>query len=284
MIRFAKPSDQPQLTTLWMEAFGDPMTAVETYFDQRHDHNNMLVDIRNGSIAGMLSMLPVSLLTNGGQTFSARYIYAIATRKLYRNLGISTALMQAAHEHVQRLGEAACILVPGGAALFAFYQARDYHTEFMLDELTIRGDALPPLPGNPQHGDCSPVEYSCLRDLAFAGSRLYVRWSARAVAYATQTFAKPGGVMRLRWDGGYGCAAWEQTDTGVLVRELALPTGSVLDALSVLHHALKQTQYLVRLPQGSAAGASLRPFGMIHWLIPEPILSGSAPYLSLAMD
>ena len=104
------------------------------------------------------------------------------------------------------------------------------------------------------------------------------------MAYAVQTFAQPAGVTAVSWEGGEGCAAWETTADGILVKELALTGGDVYTALSVLHHQLNAAQYTVRLAQGTAPSACSKPFGMIHWLMKEPVLAGAPPYLSLAMD
>ena len=167
-------------------------------------------------------------------------MYAVATRNSYRGQGISTALLQAAHEHMKLHGVSASILVPGGAELFSFYEKRGYQPYFYLNELTISAADLPPLPQGAGYGDCSAADYTKIRDSAFmTHSRLYACWDEAAVAYAMQTFAKPGGVMRLSWPGGHGCAAWEQTGEAVLVRELALVEGDALSALSVLHDALQ---------------------------------------------
>ena len=78
MIRFAENADHPRLKALWMEAFGDPRDAVETYFALRHKNENMLVNVQGGKVTGMLSMLPAALCT-GGHALAARYIYAVAT-------------------------------------------------------------------------------------------------------------------------------------------------------------------------------------------------------------
>jgi len=285
MIRFALARDYPQIKTLWTKVFGDPKAAVDAYFRLRHKDENMLVDVRgSGEVIAMLNMLPVTLATDGGQDYPARYIYAVATREDCRGQGAGTALLDAAHAHMQSLGEAAAVLVPAAPGLFAFYGKREYQTAFYMDILTISAGELPPFPRRGQSGACSAAEYARLRDLAFASSRLYVRWDESAVSYAVQTFAKPCGVTALTWDGGYGCAAWEQTATGVLVRELALLKGDAHTALSVLHGALNVKRYTVRLAQGASPGAETQPFGMIRWLIPEPELKGKPPYISLAMD
>ncbi|MBE0600924.1 MAG: GNAT family N-acetyltransferase, partial [Firmicutes bacterium] len=251
MIRNARPQDHPQVKALWGEAFGDPPEAIDAYFLNRHKDENMLVDERSGGVAGMLSMLPVTLASGDGREFPSRYIYAVATRERDRGQGIGTALLHAAHARMRDFGEAASVLVPGEPRLFSFYEKRGYTTMFDLDELTVSADRLPPLPPDAWHGDCSPAEYTRLRNLAFQTSGLYARWEERAVAYAMQTFAQPGGVIKLRWAGGRGCAAWEQTPSGVLVRELALPQGNVYDALCVLHSALRAAHYTVRLSKGT---------------------------------
>ena len=229
-------------------------------------------------------MLPVTLTLSGGQTYPARYLYAIATLKAFRGQGIGTALLKAAHAHMRDTAEAASILVPGNRDLFTFYEKRGYKTAFFLDILSVAAGELPPLPPEGRHGDCSPEEYTRLRDLAFQGSSLYVRWDEGAVAYTAETFAQPGGFIKFSWAGGHGCAAWEETEGGVLVRELALAEGGIYSALAVLHHALQAQRYTVRLPQNTVNGSAAQPFGMIFWLIPEPRLTGGALYLSLAMD
>ena len=284
MIRFAEPRDYQQLKALWMNAFGDSETAVDAFFIQRHKDENMLVDIRDDKAAGMLTMLPVTLSTSGGQSYQARYIYAVATREDCRRQGVSTALLNAAYAHMKSLGEAAAVLVPATPDLFAFYEKRDYKTFFSLDILTVNTAELPPFPHQGKFDTCSAVEYARLRDKAFENSGLYVRWDEPAVSYAVQTFAKPCGVTAVSWAGGHGCAAWETAEDGILVKELALPDGGVLTALSVLHRMLNAKQYTVRLAQGTLPVAENKPFGMILWLIPEPPLGGKPPYLSLAMD
>lgn len=284
MIRFAEPGDHPRLKALWQDVFGDSPEAVDAYFTLRHRDENMLVETRGGTVAGMLSMLPVTLQESGGRTFAARYIYAVATDDRFRGQGISTALLNATHAHMAGLGEAAGILVPASESLFSFYDKRGYKTSFSLNILTVSADALPPFPEGGRYSACSAADYTRIRNAAFQQSRLYARWEEAGVSYAMQTFARSGGVTALNWNGGQGCAAWEKTEEGVLVRELALLNGDASAALSVLHRQLNAERYTARLAEGTVPGAAPQPFGMIRWLIPEPALSGKPPYLSLAMD
>ncbi len=284
MIRFATGCDHPRLKTLWTEAFGDAREDLDAYFTLRHTDANMLVDEWENTIAGMLTMLPVTLRERGGQTFPARYIYAVATDERFRLRGIGTTLMEAAHAHMRSLHEAAGVLVPASPSLFDFYGKRGYQTAFFQEVVTWNASELPPFPPKGRFAPCSSGDYTRMRDQAFQHSRLYVKWEESAVSYAVFKFTQAGGVTALSWEGGHGCAAWEKTEDGVLVRELALPEGDAQTALSVLHGQLNAKRYTVSLAQGSVPGAIPRPFGMIHWLIPEPELSGKPPYLSLTKD
>lgn len=284
MIRFATGSDHPRLKALWADAFGDTPESLDAYFSHRHMDGNMLVDARDATVAGMLTMLPVTLSSTGGQAYPGRYIFAVATDGRYRNLGVSTALLEAAHAYMKGLDEAAAVLAPASQSLFGFYGNRGYKTAFYLDAVTLNAAELPPFPRRGRFRECSGADYTRLRDTAFQNSRLYVRWEESAVTFAVQTFVRTGGVTALFWEGGHGCAAWEKTEDGILVRELALPDGDYPTALAVLHGQLNAKRYTVNLAEGTVPGATPRPSGMIHWLIPEPELAGKPPYLSLTKD
>ena len=284
MIRFAQNGDHPQLKALWVEAFGDPLSEIDVYFAQRHQNAYMLVDVRENTVAGMLSMLPLALDTGSGQALRARYIYAVATAVPFRRQGISSALLRAAQAHIKASGEAAAVLVPASTALFDYYARREYETAFYVNLLTLSAKELPPFLAGGKCTACTAAEYKRARDMAFQNSSLYARWSESDIAYAIRTFAQSGGVAALSWEGGRSYAAWEQTDNGVLVRELALLQGDVHTALSVLHQQLNAPQYTVRLAEGTLPSTTPQPFGMIRWMIPKPNRNGQPPYLSLAMD
>jgi GNAT superfamily N-acetyltransferase len=284
MIRFAAPSDHPRLKALWADAFGDPPEALDAYFSHRQRDGNMLLDERDNTVTGMLTMLPVTLSSGGGQAYKGRYIFAVATDVHYRNLGVSTALLEAAHAHMKGLGEAAAVLAPATQTLFGFYGKRGYKTAFSIETLTVTAAELPPFPQRGRFTECSGADYTRLRDIAFHNSRLYVRWEESAVIFAVKTFVRAGGAAAISWEGGQGCAAWEQTKEGILVRELALVNGDVKTALAVLHRQLNARQYTVRLAEGTLSGVPAQPTGMIHWLIPEPALVGAPPYLALTKD
>lgn len=283
MIRFSLDSDLDQLKALWEEAFGDTPEDTEDYFARRHQNGCMLVDVRENEIAGMLSLLPVTLASQGRE-FPARYIYGVATKQSFRGRGISTQLMEYTHEFMKNRGEKAAILVPASPSLFDFYGKRGYKTVFFLDTIQVEANKIPSLPVGGRIGRCDIPAYTRLRDKAFSSSSLYARWDEHAVAYAVTSLSFPGGLLHLEVSGGEGCALWERQEDGILVRDLALANMDVPMALSLLHRELNAPLYRLRLMPGCFPGASPLPFGMIRWLEAEPVLAGGPPYLSLALD
>ncbi len=283
MIRFALDNDLTQLKALWEEAFGDTPEDTDDYFTRRHQNDCMLVFVQEGDIAGMLSLLPVTLASQGRE-FPARYIYGVATKQTFRGQGISTRLMEYTHAFMKEQGEKAAILVPASPSLFDFYGKRGYKTIFSLDIAQKTAKEIFPSPMDGHAAPCDTATYTQIRDKAFFSSSLYVRWDERAVDYAVTSLSSPGGLLHLKAPGGEGCALWERQENEVLVRDLALVNMDMHTALSLLHTVLQAPLYTLRLMPGSFPGAVSRPFGMIRWLDAEPILSGSPPYLSLALD
>ena len=283
MIRFALDSDREQLWALWEEAFGDTPEDTQDYFARRHQNDCMLVDVEDGEIAGMLSLLPVTLASQGRE-FPARYIYGVATRQSFRGQGISTRLMEYTHDFMKEQGEKAAILVPASPSLFDFYGKRGYKSVFFLDTAQVMAAQIPSSPIDGHVAPCDAAAFTRIRDKAFSSSGLYARWDKRAVDYAITSHSSSGGVLHFEALGGEGCALWERQEDGVLVRELALVNMDVHAALCLLHKALNAALYRLRLMPGSFPGAVSHPFGMIHWLIKEPELPGGPPYLALALD
>jgi ribosomal protein S18 acetylase RimI-like enzyme len=252
MIRFAQAGDRARLMELWASIFGDPAEAIEGYFARRHADENMLVFVEGGALCGMLSMLPLTLVS-GNASFPARYVYAVATDPVFRGRGIATELIFRAHEIMVARGDQASVLVPASERLFGYYEKRGYRTSFFIDALTFDAAALPPFPAGGAYDACAPGAYARLRDAAFSGRGLYARWDEKSVAFACEGL----NLTKLKLDKGVGCALWEKGEGGVFVRELALSGMNVLDAMAILHGAAGASSYRVRLPGGGA------PFGMI---------------------
>jgi len=284
MIRFAKDDDHKQLKRLWNQVFGDSDAAVDFYFSHRHQNQNMLVYEADSIIAGMMTMLPVQLAFSQ-KIRPGRYVYAVATAPAYRGQGISTELLLYCHDWMKKNGETASILVPASDSLFAFYKKRGYETLFYVDITTVHSAQLPPFPIGSVCTPCSAQDFYRLRDSAFSGSSLFVKWDKAALEYIIQSATAFGdGVFYVRTKTGDGYAVCGWRGQKVFIREIATANMDMHDVLSILHHTLCADEYMVRLPAGSLPDKEPRSFGMIHYLEDAPLLKGSPPYLSLVLD
>lgn len=288
MIRLSQTGDLPQIKALWMQAFHDSREATDFYFDTRWREENLLVDVEEGQLRGMLSFLLITLVS-GGQSLSARYFFAIATDERYKRQGISTGLIRQAKRLTKMLGGAAAILVPANKELFSFYEKRDFQTFFYYDLLEVEGKDLPSCPPDVTFLPATAHELLRLRDQSQKSSSLYVRWDEDALNFvvrAAEAWEAP--LLRFAAGSGEGYAYCEWSGDTLLVKELVLQGISVDTALAILHSQLFAESYSVRLPQGEAGVSGSercrKPYGMISWLDGEIYSDGTAPYLGFGKD
>lgn len=284
MIRLARDADLAELALLWQEAFGDTAEETAFYFQTRHRNEYLLLQEDDRGINGMLSMLPLEL--SAGETrLSARYVFAVATRKERRGEGISTRLLEAAHGRAEEEGCAATLLVPAEPSLFEYYGKRGYQTAFLLDEISLTAQEIAMRAPSGQVSFCSAPEYKALRDKAFAGSSLYAAWGQDALEYIkTGAEASGGAMIRLNGEGLQAAALCEARGNIMRVSELALVSGTWQRAMALIHQEINADAYQLRMQQGCLRPGATRPFGMIHWLRKPLEISGSPPYLAFAKD
>lgn len=301
MIRFAVPEDLPHLLTLWQQAFGDSEEEARYYFDKRYQPGSLLVAQQpGGELGGMLSMLPLGL---SGRDFalSARYVFAVATDLRFRNQGISSKLLTAAHQYAKEQGDSACVLVPAGDSLFDYYGKRGYQTAFWMKQFLFHPNALGNNPSwlNTQmqsaQQNLKNVEYTIaslsaqgwldLRRQVFSKSALFADWGLDALTYIHQSLENGGaGIKLIQVKNRQAAAICEWRGQTLRVQEY-LDAGLLWEeGLWLLHQQMQADNYLVRLPVDSDTNAPEVPFGMVHWLSPTPAITGTSPWLSLAKD
>lgn len=285
MIRFPKDTDLPQIKALWQEAFGDSDEDTEFYFERRHRHENMLVLLEGDEVAAMLTMLPINLKA-GKEGLKARYIFAVATKKSHRGQGLSTKLLEAAHEFIRSEGGAAGVLVPAEGSLFDFYEKRGYQTAFYIDEAVIPAAQLPKISTLDSVFDCSASEYLSSRENLLGDNRMYVKWDLEALTYIKDSLGMGGGrMLKLTIDKKPALAVCAPVNDGVMVTELLCEKSHITRALAQIHNLIRAERYTVRTPQGVLGEGEKKSFGMIHRLgTPVLDLDGQLPYLSFAKD
>ena len=115
------PEQIPQLRDLWQEAFRDPETFLDDFFAVAFSPDRCRCVCMDGKVAAALYWFGCSHL---GQPIA--YIYAVATAKECRGQGLCHKLMEHTHAHLEGLGYAGAVLVPGSGTLFRLYADMGY--------------------------------------------------------------------------------------------------------------------------------------------------------------
>ena len=113
----------PDLRSLWREAFGDTEEFLDGFFKTAFHTDRCRCAVSDESVTAVLYWFDCLHM---GKRIA--YVYAVATAKAYRGRGISHALMEDTHRHLERLGYEGVILVPGSETLFRFYEGMGYRT------------------------------------------------------------------------------------------------------------------------------------------------------------
>ncbi len=243
MIKFAKKEDKEQIKKLWREAFGDTNEDIELFLDYYLE--DVLVFVENRIVKGMLSMIPVNCKDKKG-----RYVYAVATGKQWRNLGISTKLLEYAKEHIKKEKESFLVLKPANKGLFEFYKKRGY-TELRP---VIRKEYSKIVFPKPETNikKILPYEYYNLRK-EFLEECEYIEWGERELEYIYKVY--DGNFYHITSKNG-SCVAICSYYNGLLdIKELFIDNMNISDCVSSLNGIFKASQ--VRITMKGEGDASL---------------------------
>lgn len=154
MIEFRNPSagDEAALGRLWADAFGESGTFVDLFMDRAYSPSRCRLAVQDGELLAALYWLDCS---QEGSPMA--YLYGVATAPRHQHKGIGSLLLEDTHSHLNRLGYAAAVLVPGGPELFRFYQRLGYKTMGFVDEYAVQAGPAVPLT------QISSGEYGALR-------------------------------------------------------------------------------------------------------------------------
>lgn len=138
------------LRALWKQAFGDTDTFLDGFFSVAFSEKRCCTIEKEGNLAAMLFWFDCAW-----EDRNIAYLYAVATDKAYRNQGLCRALMESTHAHLQSLGYAGAVLVPGSRELFCLYEKLGYRPFCDVQTVTLEAGneraKLIPL---------TPIEYS----------------------------------------------------------------------------------------------------------------------------
>lgn len=173
MILTAGLCHKEQIIALWNDAFGDRREDVEKYLETILEY--FLVYEDDGIVKGMLSVLPVSFCgKNGG------YIYAVATDKKYRGLGICNKLME--HVKANNVYDF-LVLKPQNEGLFDFYGKMGFYKVPQLKKKEMR---VTKGKKNYQLKKISAKEYETARNRYFDDN--IIKWDSAMLSFAKEMY------------------------------------------------------------------------------------------------
>ncbi len=277
-ITTAESVDENGIKSLWKTVFGDTDQYISLFFEERFDPSQCVVAVSGEKIAAMLFLLPF-VLKQPDAEYQGRYIYAVATHPDFRRRGISTALLDFAHQKAKNEGAALSALVPAGETLFDYYGKRGFETEFYKRELEI-------LPDNDADAELTAVSLEdmiSLRRKSFSGSRAFVDWDERALMYQQRENLLLGGETLYFSNPQEGYALCLPTGEGVFIREWSAKE-LYPNIISAIAKRYDKKIALVRLAADKNDVGAV-PFAMTKWYISERKAQRGAPaMISLVLD
>ncbi|MEM1485356.1 GNAT family N-acetyltransferase [Oscillospiraceae bacterium PP1C4] len=291
MIQFAEEGMRGEIKELWHECFGDSNEYVDLYLANHEISHHTMVFMDGEHLVSMLSLLPMTVVTKAG-IMPARYIYAVATKGSYRGRGISSKMLEAAHKHMKDTGIKLSVLVPSSASLYNFYGKRGFDAEFYSGRAIVSRDAIKPFGGSFAITESTEKEFMRIRERAFAGHTMFVRWDGDSLGYRMTETAFNGGETLTIMIGDAQAVAVCYHDAGtVTVKELALDQMPIETALAVLQEKYNADEYHLRLAMDMKCPYPLERVasGAACWYdmaAKERVFSmgGAAPYISLVLD
>lgn len=268
-IRLARYGDVTAQKRIWRERFHDPWPYINYYYKERYRREETLLLLENGALAAMLTLMPMELVSSGGETAPTVYLYAIASANRVKGRGLGTVLLKEAGSRAAHLGLDNIILVPAEPSLHGYFGSCGYeemfsHRELIFDRPSRRQPDGILVPAEAE-------EYDALRERLLAG-RLHVRCGTTGARFQKGLSRRSGAdLYRLNINGSEGCAAAERgPGKYVTVKELLLPEDYLETGVSLIAKELPAAEYRVRVPAGSGKeyGGRSVDFGMIWRLSP----------------
>ena len=290
MIKKADAHMLPHLKMIWQVCFGDDPKGVDFVFDNLLNPAQMLVQTDENDRP--VAMLNWKLLrfTSPGQSFSGAYIYGVGTLPEQRGKGISTALMEKAHELLQRQAVQLSCIVPAEKSLFDFYAARGFETWFYHKTVRISREDIPKPSRQGVLSAAALEDLHKQRSQAFGSRALFGDWDAGYLRYTGRECRFYGGeILRFSTEGSQGYLACYPRADGILVKEAAVAAGEIGTLLAALDARYRAKHYELRLPVDFELkeewAAEILPFAMVKWYDKKNAPDmGCAPWFAFGLD
>ncbi len=121
--RIGFTTDDDSIIELWAEVFGDSEDDIR-FFLQNCKNKSCLGYYKDGHLVSMLFLIDCEYCGKNGA-----YIYAVCTKKAFRNAGFSSALIEKAKSQNYDF----LWLIPANDSLFGFYERFGFKTKLYSD-------------------------------------------------------------------------------------------------------------------------------------------------------
>ena len=218
VFREYSPPDIPELTSLWVDIFGDSGKLVSAFFRVLPDIGTCFVAECGNEIAGMASVITDLLLKERCGCRKCAYIYAVATDKRFRGAGIGGTLSRMAADYGKKHGAEIICTLPADDGLYAMYEkTTGLNNTLTRKKVTVfRGPAqeeqFPLIP-------VSPAEYNRKRE-ELLSSLPHISVSDRSIEFLKTLCVENSGDIFVSEN---CCAALYVTGDEVFFPELLCP-------------------------------------------------------------
>ena len=297
-MRRAKIEDLKGLKEVWKLSFGDEDSFIDLYFQSRDWLNETAVLLLDGRIVTMLTMMPVDMVGETGESCKASMLYAIATHPDFQKRGFAALLIDYSNQYLLSQQVPVTLLVPAGEELFRFYAKCGYRDGFFVREAVLNRNEIETLAGRALL-DCNitsiePSGYNRIRRKLLKGHS-YLDYRDDEVSFEKQLGRiYDADLFAIEIDGAEGCAYFERiSPEQVIIKELLVPEKYLAAALMQISALIPSEKYIVRTPphSGEILGGEVRHFGMVringadskHSII-DPCTVSADSYLGIAYD
>lgn len=267
-IRPSTPEEIPQQKDLWKKCFGDPGTYIDIFYQKFCTADQVLVVDDEGEIDSMAAMLTGTLQFPDGTSVPVGYVYALATNPYMQGKGHARQLLKYADTFLQQKGMAAMTLVPASPSLHRFFEAIGMEECFATRKIEVLASSLTGNTGGGTMTPISPKEYNEIREAHLKGT-YHLTYSDQLIHFQQiGSHLAFGDLYKIEIGGEVGCAAIEYVQKRrLLMKELLISPGKMLQAVEVVAKEMDATRYHVRTPAfwDGIHGSYNQAFGMIKW-------------------
>lgn len=291
-IKLAKYSDIKNLRRIWQLCFGDDESYINFYYQNKFNPDQTIMLYKDGIIAAMLTMLPLSISIPSYGVFDSSMLYAIAAHPDFQGKGLASQLINHCNDLLNEEKVSMSVLVPANKSLFGFYYKLGYADGFYIRESILsktRIDSFKDVRINPRA--FIPIEadeYNAIRNNILK-DRIYIKYNNEDIIYQKKlSKAANSDIYKIEFENIIGCAVIERlSEDKIFVKEILLADNYLQDALKCIANLFSANEYIVRTSsdKGESIGGIVRPFAVYKPLNDMPDIShDKTAYLALAFD